>query len=136
MMLRLTIAGTLALGPAVAFAQTSIAPHPRNDRSTWVTRGDYPIEEYARGAQGTTAFVVTVGADGKPKSCEIIQSSGSAVLDNKVCTLVTTRAKFSPARDATGRKIEGRYSNRVHWLIPPEQAAEMAQVEQQASPQK
>jgi protein TonB len=120
-------AGTLAVLPAIASAQTSVPPRPQNDRATWITRGDYPLQEYVKGVQGTTTFVVQVGLNGRVKSCEIIQSSGSAVLDNTVCALVTARAKFQAARDANGQKVEGPYRNRVYWLIPPEQAAEMEQ---------
>ena len=123
-MLRLSVAIVLAVAPTMAFAQANTPARPRNDRSTWVTRGDYPRDEYFKGVQGTTVFTLTIDVEGRPTACKVVQSSGSQILDTTTCTVITARAKFDPARDAEGRKIAGSYRNRVHWIIPPEQQAE------------
>ena len=48
----------------------------------------------------------------------MVDSSGSVVLDATTCALIKARAKFSPARDANGKKIEGTYRNRARWELP------------------
>lgn len=128
-MLRLAIAGALVLWPGMTSAQAPTPPRPRNDRASWIERRDYPTMEIFRRAEGITGFELTVGADGRAKSCAVIQSSGSAVLDETTCALVSERARFDPARDAKGRKIQGRYRSRVQWTIPADKFAEQAAIE-------
>ncbi len=128
MMLKMFLAGSLLAWPALAAAQVVVPPSAKNEAGSWVTRGDYPMEEYVKGVEGVTRFSVMVGVDGKAKSCMVTRSSGSTVLDNIVCDRVTLRAKFNPARDSAGKKVEAEYRNAVKWTIPPQQAAEEAQI--------
>lgn len=80
---------------------------------SWFSSDDYPSQELAN--SGTTAFVVDVGPDGHARSCEVTQSSGSALLDEATCRVVTDRARFDPATDGKGRPIAGRFASSVGW---------------------
>lgn len=85
---------------------------------TWVTDDDYPPEALRLHQAGQVEFVISVAGDGAPKQCWIVQGSGSTILDNATCPLLMSRAKFAPARDASGSPIEATYRSRFHWNIP------------------
>lgn len=82
--------------------------------------GDYPVSSLRNNEQGTTAFALTVGPDGRVIDCTVTSSSGSAALDEAACRVVRERATYAPARDANGRPVAGRDSGQVTWRIPGE----------------
>ncbi len=81
-----------------------------------ITDSDYPPAWYSK--QGTTRFELTVGADGRPVSCSVTASSGHADLDSATCRAFLKRARFSPAKDDTGKVVAGRYRSAVTWKAP------------------
>ena len=48
----------------------------------------------------------------------VTMSSGSPVLDEATCVLVTRRALFKPAMNDKGKPTTGQYSNRIRWVTP------------------
>ena len=62
---------------------------------------------YAQGAEGTTAFEVTVDERGNPVKCTITKSSGYLSLDDAVCK-AAMKARYSP-RAINGRATVGIY---------------------------
>ncbi|HVA28382.1 MAG TPA: TonB family protein [Candidatus Baltobacteraceae bacterium] len=66
-----------------------------------------PMIAYAMGAEGTTAFEVTVDDRGVPQKCTITKPSGYLVLDRAVCK-AAMQARFSP-RLVNGRAVSGVY---------------------------
>jgi protein TonB len=94
------------------------AAAPRNPPARWVTTDDYPSRDLHQGHEGTTAFRVVVGSNGRVSACEIVRSSGHPGLDAATCKAVTARARFEPATDENGAKVVGTYSNSVRWQIP------------------
>ncbi len=62
---------------------------------------------YAQGAEGTTAFEVTVDERGNPVKCTITKSSGYLSLDDSVCK-AAMKARYSP-RTINGRTTLGIY---------------------------
>jgi periplasmic protein TonB len=93
-------------------------PVPTGNPGLWVTTNDYPAAALRELRDGMVGFSLAVGPDGKVSACEIMSSSGSADLDAAACTLITQRARFTPARSANGKAMSGRYANRVRWQIP------------------
>jgi len=92
-------AESLALVPAVRDAvplggENAIVPHP-------------PKVAYDEGAEGTTAFEVSLDQRGTPVKCTITKSSGYAVLDDAVCA-AAMKARYSP-RTLDGRAVSGIY---------------------------
>lgn len=77
-----------------------------------ITASDYP-----RGvlASGTTRFEMVVAADGRPQSCTVTVSSGKDALDKATCDAFMKRARFTPAKDANGVAMAGRYRGNVTW---------------------
>jgi periplasmic protein TonB len=91
---------------------------PRGDPGSWATPEDYPPASLRNEEQGTTGFRLEIGTDGKATSCSITKSSGFSALDDATCKFVSRRARFKPAKDASGNPITDTYSSRVRWQIP------------------
>lgn len=90
----------------------------------WTNTADYPTAALRANEQGTSTFSVIVDKAGRVKECRITSSSGSAVLDETTCRLVTQRARFFPAVDEQNNPIEGAYANRIRWVLPSVTAPE------------
>lgn len=91
---------------------------PRGNPASWVTVNDYRSSWINREMTGIARFRLEVGASGRVEGCTIVASSGHPELDRATCALVTQRAKFDPAKDDTGAKVGGSYSNAVRWELP------------------
>jgi protein TonB len=96
------------------------AAKARGNPGSWVTNADYPDAAIRSGESGVTGFRLDIGADGRVTDCTITQSSGSSLLDNTACRLLTRRAKFSPARDTSGNPTTDSFSSRFRWVLPEE----------------
>jgi protein TonB len=94
------------------------SPQPKGNPGNWATSNDYPSRALREDREGTTGFRVAVGPDGRVTSCSVTSSSGSPDLDETACSLITRRARFTPATDGEGQPTSGSYSNRVRWQIP------------------
>lgn len=102
--------------PAPVIAAVRLTP--RGNPASWATNDDYPPSAQRDGAQGTTGFSLTVGPDGRVTGCSVTSSSGSSILDDTTCRLVTRRARFNPGKDTTGAAVGGQFSSRIRWQIP------------------
>jgi len=94
------------------------AAAPLGNPGDWIGEADYPAAELRAGHAGTTRFRLTIGADGRVSGCEVSASSGWAGLDEATCRLVSARARFRPATDATRAATAGRFSSAIRWVIP------------------
>ena len=81
---------------------------------------DYPMEAIRNNEQGTVAFELSINRLGGVSGCRIVQSSGSKSLDEQTCNILRDRARFAPARDATGKRITDQYRGRIRWELPEE----------------
>jgi len=80
---------------------------------------DYPRAAARKNHQGSVISRLTVGANGKVKSCRVIVSSKWPELDSKTCEIFLTRARFAPATDAEGNPIEAEWTTPpVRWALP------------------
>lgn len=109
-------AALLACAPVLA--KEPIGPTPLGEPGYWVTADDYPRMALTDNKQGTVHFSIDVDPVGKPVQCKVVQSSGDEELDITACSLITLRARFTPARDEKGRPVIGRYRNSVRWVLP------------------
>jgi protein TonB len=99
-----------------AFAPKSV--RPRNNPGLWATTADYPSSSLRLGEQGTVRFQLAIAADGHVADCRILASSGSSDLDAATCKRVTQRARFEPATDGSGARVDGTYTGSIRWVIP------------------
>lgn len=91
---------------------------PRGDPNQWVTSDDYPSADIRANNQGTTAVRLDIDATGKATNCTVTASSGFQTLDDKTCQMLMRRARFTPAKDASGAGIPQTWSKRVRWQVP------------------
>lgn len=107
-------AATLGTSPSSTLAQPA---EPLANPATWVNYDDYPAPALRANAQGTVQFRLTVSTQGLVDDCVIVSSSGSPLLDETTCRVVTQRARFKPARNALGQAVPSQYFRRVNWRI-------------------
>lgn len=88
---------------------------PATNPGTWVTTFDYPSRALREEREGTTAFRLDVGIDGKVTACTVTASSGHADLDAAACKALQRRARFEPITDGGG---PASWTSRVRWTIP------------------
>ena len=93
-------------------------PEPVGQPYWWITTDDYPRSALSANQSGTTQFSLVVDPTGKPQSCNILVSSGFAVLDQTSCALMMERAKFKPAEDKDGNPTTGLWLRSVRWMVP------------------
>lgn len=105
-------------GPTAKPSFDAVGAKPRNDPGSWVTVDDYRSAWINREWTGAVRFRLSIGANGRVENCTITDSSGHAELDEATCKLVTSRARFDAARDETGAKVGGTYTNTVRWELP------------------
>lgn len=96
----------------------AIKAKPRGKPALWVTPDDYPSMELRLGREGISSFRLAIDAAGKPTDCTIVVSSGWPGLDQATCAKIMRRARFEPATDSTGARVEGAYAGAVNWQIP------------------
>lgn len=96
------------------------AARPRANLASYLSSDDYPAAAIRNEEQGSVAFALDIGADGRVTDCRVRQSSGSAALDAATCRIMRSRARYTPARDADGKAIAGHDQGVVRWVLPPE----------------
>lgn len=92
-------------------------PRPRNEPLAWVTDADYPQGAADTAVQGRTGFTLLVGSDGKVLRCDVTETSGSALLDQTACRLVSQRALFWPGRGPNGKARADTWTSAVNWVM-------------------
>lgn len=109
-MYALTLMAALASAVPAARAQGDVRP--------LFTADDYPVGALLLGQEGAAQAKLTVGPNGRVMGCEIVRSSSYPALDSATCALLTRRAKFRPARDASGLATVDEYiTPPVNWVI-------------------
>lgn len=83
-----------------------------------MTTNDYPSAALRNEISGVARFRAIVGPDGRVSDCEVIETSGSNVLDAATCRLIVRRARFNPALDEGGNPTSGYYTTNVRGMIP------------------
>ena len=86
--------------------------------ASYVSDEDYPAAAIRAEDQGTTRFRLAVGADGRVTDCTVTSSSGSSALDSTTCRLMKQRARFTPARDSSGKAVGDTVSSGIRWVLP------------------
>jgi protein TonB len=87
----------------------------------WISGGlrnsDYPGVALSGRMTGTVRVRFTVLTTGRIANCRVVGSSGSNVLDDVTCRLLTQRLRFRPATDGSGRPIESELGSDYTWGI-------------------
>ena len=104
--------------PQLAPPSIEQAARARGDVRTLFAADDYPVAARERQESGTVQVRLGVGADGRVTGCDVIASSGSALLDRTTCRVLRARARFTPARDGNGQPTGDSYTTpKIVWRI-------------------
>ncbi|QIG80421.1 energy transducer TonB [Stakelama tenebrarum] len=87
------------------------------DQAKWITAAQYPQGARDAGEEGTVGYVLLVDAEGKVTNCAISRPTRSWRLDTATCRILRERARFTPARDAQGRAVPGRFEGAFTWQL-------------------
>lgn len=104
---------TDAMLAAIATPPTAIG-----SLAAFLSDSDYPDAAIRSGEQGTSGIRFLVKEDGSLNDCHVIESSGSALLDQTSCRLIMARAKFQPAADRDGKPVTSFSFTRIRWVLP------------------
>jgi periplasmic protein TonB len=113
----------LSLLIALAAVQTAPppplgAPNPMGaSLATLVSADDYPPEAVANDWGGTVRIKLEISNTGDVSGCHILRSSGHVVLDAKTCEIMVKRARFKPARNASGKAVSDTVEQTIHWAL-------------------
>jgi hypothetical protein len=90
---------------------------PKQPPNEWVTPEVYPVVPFLNHAGGAVNFLLVVGRDGEPLSCEIQNSSGPKQFKDAVCAALMHTAHFEPALDAGGEPLVSYFRSSVRFEI-------------------
>lgn len=97
----------------------SQAAGPKGNPGSWVTTDDYPASAIRDQVQGTSTLSFDIDAGGRIQNCRVSGSSGSSLLDDTACKLVTRRGRYTPAKDQNGQPTAGGTKTlRFTWRLP------------------
>ena len=99
-------------------ALAALTERPESTNMLGFRPEDYPTGALADGTQGRVSMRITVTADGRAGDCAVVESSGSAAIDERSCRVARGRARFRPALDAAGRPVAIPVIFTVTWVIP------------------
>ena len=101
-----------------ALLMAAAPPPPRTDKPVGlISATDYPQRAIDKEEEGPVAFKALVAPDGTVDKCTIMVSSHYRDLDDATCTLVKGRARFAPAKDASGNPMYGVYKAVITWSL-------------------
>lgn len=78
---------------------------------------DYPRAAVAADLQGALVARYRVGTNGRVTACDIVETSGNALLDQTTCRLVIERFRYKPALDEAGRPVVSTIYEDHRWVI-------------------
>lgn len=81
-----------------------------------ISGDDYPPSALDNNEQGSVQVSLTIGSNGRVTGCSP-SGSASSTLKTATCRLLTARARFSPAQDASGNPTTSTYSQTITWRI-------------------
>lgn len=81
-----------------------------------LNNSDYPKGLGEEGVQGNVAVRYLVREDGRVAECQVTRSSGSKLLDDTTCRLITERFRFRPSRDEQGRPVASYIVENHEWI--------------------
>ena len=95
------------LSPAPAPPTAIDTGRPRVNLGSYFSTDDYPVMAWIGEEEGTVRFRLAIDPEGRVSACEVTETSGSLSLDQRTCEILTLRARYNPARDATGAPASG-----------------------------
>lgn len=74
-----------------------------------------PNEAKRKYLKGSVKFTAIIGCDGYTKECQVIRSSGHAVLDEAACQDMFKRSRVKPATNSAGQLVESTFTQTFNY---------------------
>lgn len=97
--------------------QDAIAEMPKVENKGLFTDDDYPNNLIMKEIQGSVGALLSISATGVVTACRAIESSRAVELDEVTCAILSSRAKFTPAIDKSGKAVPAVTYFRVMWIL-------------------
>jgi protein TonB len=78
---------------------------------------DYPQDAMRNEETGRTTVRLSIGTTGRVTGCSVVGSSGSRSLDGATCRILTSRARFTPARLSDGTPTNDTFTQTIVWQL-------------------
>ncbi len=88
------------------------------DQRNWFAVDDYPSDAMMKDAQGMVTVSFVIDAKGRVGECQVVKSSGSAILDRVPCPVMQRRARFEPAIGPNGSAIPTKGTKSTSFWLP------------------
>jgi len=92
-------------------------PAPLADPDNWIDKFSYPKSALRQGIQGRVPAELDIAADGSVTGCRTLGTPLGGDLEAVTCRLMTHRAQYRPATDASGSPVAGRVVELLSWEI-------------------
>jgi TonB family protein len=80
---------------------------------SWFSGDDYPAAAARRGVESSLQFRVNVSPEGRVTNCRIITTVQAPEINDRICAIIRSRARFKPAELADGTKVPDYYGNTI-----------------------
>lgn len=100
----------------VPLRRIAVDASPGPNEAAWVTTDDLPDQFRNLARPLTVETRLAVNAEGRVSGCTVAKSSGEPLLDLQSCRVLTARARYRPARDASSQGVATIVTKRVRWL--------------------
>ncbi|OYY66957.1 MAG: hypothetical protein B7Y49_01455 [Sphingomonas sp. 28-62-11] len=90
---------------------------PIGNPGDWFPLDSYPPEARIASQEGRTQFSLDIDAAGRITGCNIIESSGSDLLDSTTCSQLIANGQFKPALDSNGNPVKGTWKSAMRWRL-------------------
>jgi protein TonB len=98
-------------------AKVQKATSSKGNLAGLIQSDDYPENARRHGEEGTVAVNLSIGTNGRVTGCNVTKSSGSRDLDNATCRILSSRARFTPAKNSDGSPKTDTYPQRITWRL-------------------
>lgn len=78
---------------------------------------DYPASAAESGDQGSTGVRLTINGDGRVTGCSVTRTSGSRAMDNATCSVLRSRARYTPASDQNNQPTTDTQNATITWRL-------------------
>jgi hypothetical protein len=85
----------------------------------WLPQGTIQFADFAKLGGGSNQVRLMIDATGKPTSCVIHRATLDATTNANICKILMDKAKFAPAKDASGQPMPGYWVGDPLRMGPP-----------------
>lgn len=103
--------------PPPPAAKVTKAQSVKGNLQGLISGDDYPQDALRNEETGSTTVRLEIGTTGRVTGCSVVSSSGSRSLDSATCRLLTSRARFSPAKLSNGQPTTDEFVQRITWQL-------------------